>query len=122
MMMARGIQPMRPWSVFSTSWDCSASDPSKPTRLRRAVVRYVEIAAAIFRLKVTDVPICFVHGGSDSLIKCEHSARMYKLCRNPLSELHVFTKSEHARSVFDDRERYSKIVADFSKKIEEKSL
>ena len=73
-------------------------------------------------VKVTDVPICFVHGGSDSLIKCEHSARMYKLCRNPLSELHVFTKSEHARSVFDDRERYSKIVADFSKKVEEQSL
>ena len=70
----------------------------------------------------TDVPICFVHGGADTLIKVEHSGRMYKLCKNPLSEMHVFTESEHARSVFDDRERYSKIVADFSKKIEEQSL
>lgn len=115
-MLIKDLARKQAW-VFGT--------PARMVARRVGIKRYnydFHCVKPIESVKVTDVPICFVHGGSDSLIKWEHSKRMYDLCKNPLSEIHIFEKSEHARSVFDDRERYSKIVADFSKKIEEQSL
>ena len=61
----------------------------------------------------SDVPICFMHGIDDTLIACDHSETMIKLCRNPKSRLHLFPGAEHARSIVVDRKRYEELVDDF---------
>ena len=61
----------------------------------------------------TDVPICFMHGTADTLIVCDHSETMSKLCKNPKSRLHLFPDAEHARSIVIDRQHYEKLVDDF---------
>ena len=61
----------------------------------------------------SDVPVCFMHGKEDKLINCDHSVQMYQLCRNPLSQLNLFEKAAHARSVFVDKEKYEEIMYRF---------
>ncbi len=61
----------------------------------------------------SDVPICFMHGKEDKLINCDHSVQMYHACRNPLSQLNLFDKADHARSVFVDKEKYEEIMYRF---------
>ena len=66
----------------------------------------------------SDVPVCFMHGTSDGLIRHEHSEAMFKVCKNKKSEIHLYEGADHARSVFVDRERYRKEMEDFVKKCE----
>ncbi len=73
-------------------------------------------------VKDSNVPICFIHGASDTFILPHHSVDMYNVCKNPNSELHLFEGSEHARSVTDDRAHYEQVVCDFVHKIENISL
>ena len=61
----------------------------------------------------SDVPICFMHGKEDKLINCDHSVQMYQVCRNSLSQLNLFEKADHARSVFVDKEHYEEIMYRF---------
>ena len=70
-------------------------------------------------VKTCNVPICFMHGADDALIDSGHSRKMYELCRNPLSELHLFRNADHAMSIVSDRERYEKIIREFVKKVED---
>lgn len=67
---------------------------------------------------VSDVPICFMHGKKDLLIDCKHSEAMIKVCRNPLSEIHLFEGADHAQSVVVAPNRYEQIMMDFVKKVE----
>ena len=67
-------------------------------------------------VKNADVPICFMHGDSDTLIDCHHSKDMYAVCRNKKSELHLFKGAEHARSIVSDPKGYETILRDFLKK------
>ncbi len=69
-------------------------------------------------VKNSNVPICFMHGDSDTLIDCKHSEEMFKLCKNPLSELHLFEHSNHARSIYDHPDDYKRIMLEFVEKIE----
>ena len=73
-------------------------------------------------VRTTDVPICFMHGAKDQLIDPAHSKKMYELCKNPLSELHLFSGAEHAMSFASDRGRYKRIVTEFVKKAEDARL
>lgn len=68
-------------------------------------------------VKTADVPICFMHGSEDALISPTHSASMYELCLNPLSELHMF-KADHALSFASDMKRYQRIIKEFVNKVE----
>lgn len=68
-------------------------------------------------VKNSDVPICFIHGLSDKLIRAEHSEEMYKASRNPLSELHLIPHGGHARSYHVDNAGYAKIVTEFLEKV-----
>ena len=72
-------------------------------------------------VRTTDVPICFVHGIADDYIPCEHSKMMYRVAKNPDCELHLIPDAAHARSITTDRPRYEKMIADFTRKIEQKS-
>ena len=68
-------------------------------------------------VKDSPVPICFVHGKSDSLIDCKHSKMMYEASKNPLSELHLVDGADHAQCVYRIREEYFGFVAAFVKKV-----
>lgn len=65
----------------------------------------------------SDVPICFIHGKADDYIYPHHSEDMYKLCRNPMSELHLVDNARHACSHLTDPEAYYQIVKDFVTKV-----
>lgn len=75
----------------------------------------VKGTSPIDAVKDADVPICFMHGDSDTLIDCHHSKDMFAVCRNKKSELHLFKGAEHARSIAVDPEGYEAILRDFLK-------
>jgi len=77
--------------------------------------RYVKPIEAV---KGTKVPICFMHGAEDKLINCKHSKMMYELCDNPLSEIHLYENTDHARSIYNFPGLYGERVEAFVKKIE----
>ena len=70
----------------------------------------------------TDVPVCFIHGLADDYIYPHHSQDMYKVCQNPLSELHLVPNARHACSHLTDREAYTQIVGGFVNKIMENNI
>lgn len=65
----------------------------------------------------SDVPICFIHGKADDYIYPHHSEDMFKLCRNPLSELHLVDDARHACSYMTDNDGYFNIVKNFVEKV-----
>lgn len=65
----------------------------------------------------SDVPICFIHGKADDYIFPHHSEDMYKVCKNPLSELHLVDEAKHACSHMVDNEGYFNIVKNFVHKV-----
>lgn len=69
-------------------------------------------------VKGSDTPICFIHGKADDFIFPHHSSDMYAVCRNPLSELHLFDGAAHACSRLSDKSGYAKTVTDFLSKVE----
>lgn len=69
-------------------------------------------------VRQSNVPICFIHGKADDFICPHHSLDMYKVCKNPMSELHLVEGAGHARSFLADNERYVQTVRDFLDKIE----
>lgn len=73
-------------------------------------------------VRETEVPICFMHGMEDSLINCKHSKRMFEVCRNPLSEIHLFKGADHALSYMKHQDEYPVIMKKFIEKIEKAAL
>ena len=69
-------------------------------------------------VKGSDVPICFIHGRADDFIFPHHSEDMYAVCRNSLSELHLFDGAGHARSHLTDKALYTRTVTGFLDKVE----
>lgn len=65
----------------------------------------------------SDVPICFIHGKADDFIYPHHSEDMYKVCRNPLSELHLVDDARHACSYMVNNDVYFNIVKSFVEKV-----
>ncbi len=65
----------------------------------------------------SQVPICFIHGASDTLIDCKHSNFMYKASKNPLNEIHFVKGAEHAQSRETNPEEYGKICRAFVEKV-----
>lgn len=76
----------------------------------------VKKTSPIEAVRNTDVPICFMHGDCDKLIHHHHSERMYEVCRNSFSEIHLFEGADHAMSIVSDRERYEALFNAFLKK------
>lgn len=72
----------------------------------------------IAAVKQSETPICFIHGKADTFIRPMHSERMYEVCKNPLSELHLVENAEHARSHVTNPKEYWKMVGDFVDKVE----
>jgi len=72
----------------------------------------------IVAVEQSETPICFIHGKADTFILPMHSEKMYKVCKNPLSELHLVEGAEHARSHVTDNNAYRKMVGDFVDKAE----
>lgn len=68
------------------------------------------------------VPICFMHGKNDRLINVKHSRMMFEKSKNPLSEIHVFDKTDHAQSIYNYKDEYERIVNEFIDKIEKEQL
>lgn len=108
-------------------------------RFRLKISRHVTFAAAntvcriacgydmcsinpIDSVKISDVPICFIHGAVDVYVPPVHSKMMYEAARSPESELHIFPGAGHARCIAIDRPRYERTVKEFVEKIEKKSL
>jgi len=73
-------------------------------------------------VKQSDAPICFIHGSDDKFIFPHHSEDMYDVCKNPLSELNIVSGAKHARSYLKDNAAYVKIVENFVRKVEDKTL
>lgn len=66
----------------------------------------------------TKTPICFIHGKCDKFIFPSHSEKMYKVCQNPLSELHLVDGAAHAESYHVNPVQYDEIVTKFTQKVE----
>lgn len=58
------------------------------------------------------VPLCMIHGSSDTLIPPSHSEALKKANRG-YTELHIFDGAEHAKSFETDEERYLQILKNF---------
>ncbi len=67
----------------------------------------------------SNTPICFIHGKEDKFIYPKHSVDMYRVSKNPLSELHIVEGAAHARSHIVDPSGYRKIVSAFVTKVEQ---
>ena len=84
-----------------------------------AMLKYsynIRKTSPIEAVRQSEVPICFMHGDSDKLIDCNHSKKMYEVCRNPLSEIHLFKGADHAQSVILYPKEYEEIFRAFLKK------
>lgn len=66
----------------------------------------------------TETPICFIHGQSDTFIFPSHSEKMYNVCKNSLSELHLVAGAAHAESYHVNPQAYYEIVGSFIEKVE----
>lgn len=67
-------------------------------------------------LKTSTVPICFMHGESDTFIDKSHSEDMYRAAAG-YKELHLYPGAEHARSIASDEKRYVETVGKFLEKV-----
>jgi len=76
---------------------------------------HMERVSPIKVVEESEVPICFLHGTSDSLIKADHSRQMYSVCRNPKSRLLLFEGSDHAFSYPDHKVEYEEKLSTFIK-------
>lgn len=72
-------------------------------------------------VKVSNVPICYMHGQSDTLIHHKHSERMFEVTKNPLSEIHLFEGADHAQSIFSNPSLYEELMTSFIRKIEKET-
>ncbi len=79
---------------------------------------HIRKTSPIQAVRNTDVPICFMHGIEDTLIVCDHSKTMHEVCKNPLSQLHLFEHAKHAASIDTDPKGYDEIVGAFLQKCE----
>ena len=70
----------------------------------------------IDRLKENEIPICFVHGTSDTFTAHWHSEKMYEVNKG-YKELHLFEGVDHADCVVDATERYRKMMQAFVEKV-----
>lgn len=68
-------------------------------------------------VKASNVPVCFIHGKADDYIYPHHSEDMFKMCNNPLSELHLVDNARHACSHMTDPDGYYQIVKSFVEKV-----
>lgn len=78
---------------------------------------HVKEASPIAAVREADVPICFMHGDTDTLVPCSHSEELRRACRDGRSELHLFEGADHAQSIVTDRARYESILLSFLRKI-----
>ena len=62
------------------------------------------------------IPILFMHGGDDTLIRPHHAEEMYEVTEGP-KEIHIIPGGTHAHSVLGAREDYKKYVEQFLKDI-----
>jgi|LAHS01.1.fsa_nt_gb alpha-beta hydrolase superfamily lysophospholipase len=67
-------------------------------------------------IKDNEVPLCFMHGDSDTFIDKSHSVRLSKATAG-YSEVHFFEGAEHAKSFQLHPEEYRLTVHEFLKKI-----
>jgi uncharacterized protein len=58
------------------------------------------------------VPICFMHGTSDTFINCSHSEKMAKITKG-YQEVHLYSGAEHAQSFPTHQEEYRKDIHAF---------
>jgi len=71
-------------------------------------------------LEENTVPILFIHGGNDNLVKCRQSRLMYDADPGE-KQIHIFKDSRHAQSFQDYPEQYDKLVSDFLKHLKERN-
>lgn len=69
-------------------------------------------ASPINQVAKCQLPMLFIHGGTDSYVKTEMVYRLYAAKPAP-KQLQIFPKSRHARSYKDNKERYTQLVASF---------
>ena len=72
-------------------------------------------------VKKTDIPILLIHGQADDFIPPYHSRSMAAVLRNPESKLVEFPAARHACSFYTDSARYTEVVSQFVKRIEQLS-
>lgn len=70
----------------------------------------------IDRLKENEIPICFVHGTSDTFTAHWHSEKMYEANKG-YKELHLYEGIDHAECIVSDPDRYMKMLKSFVEKV-----
>jgi len=63
-------------------------------------------------LKGARVPVLFIHGGADNFVPTKMTEQNYRACTNS-KEIKIFDGVPHARSFFENKEEYQKMVLDF---------
>ncbi len=63
-------------------------------------------------VEVSSVPICILHGSSDTTVDVSHAGRLYRASSHPGSRMEVFEGKGHALCV-TDMPRYTRVMCDF---------
>lgn len=63
-------------------------------------------------LKKSRVPVLFIHGTKDDFVPTSHTTENHEACTSE-KEIHLFERVPHARSYFENKEEYRKIVLNF---------
>lgn len=75
----------------------------------------------IDRLKENEIPICFVHGTSDTFTAHWHSEKMYEANKG-YKELHLYEGVDHAECIVNAPVRYFEMMKAFVEKVYEKAV
>ena len=76
---------------------------------------------AEYAVKNTNIPICLIHGSSDSFVPPYMSENIYNNCNSEIKELHLFEKAEHGISYIIDPKKYALIVEKFIDRVLEEN-
>ena len=124
-----------PGTVKGVIADCPYSSPleiimkvGKNMRIPRCILRpLVKISARMFgrfdieeatpldAVKHTDLPILIIHGTADTFVPCDMSRELAEA--NPDIRLELFPGADHGMSYMLDRERYIRVVTEFTSEI-----
>ncbi len=63
-------------------------------------------------IRDADIPVCIIHGSSDSTIEEDNARDLFAVCRHQKSRMELFENKEHALCV-TDMQRYETIIREF---------
>ena len=75
---------------------------------------YLKEADCLAAVKKSSLPILFIHGENDTFVPAYMTDELYEAKVNGNKQKEIFAGAEHCRSFISDRERYVKILTEWT--------